>query len=172
MARIDRANRTRTDDPASTVAAGVSAGVVAAIVMIVFAMIVFSVRGQGFFTPLKVIGALFMGAEALVYDVWSSVLGLGIHLVTGAFFGVIFALVVRRVQTTSLRLAAGLAYGAVIFLVMTLFILPWANPVMAVAIQPSWFFLYHLAYGFVLPLMLPRRVSARTTYRRDLHARV
>lgn len=162
MARIE--TRTHTRDASYSVGAGISAGIVGALVMSLFAMIVFAFRGQGFFTPLQVMGALFMGGSALTYELWSTLLGLGIHMVTGAVFGVLFALLARPITSQSMRMAAGLAYGAVIFLVMTYLVLPWANPIMAMAIEPGWFFLYHLAFGLVLPLMLPRRDHVRVSY--------
>ena len=163
MARIQ--TRTSTRDASHSVGAGISAGVVGALVMGLFGMIVFAIRGQGFFTLPQVIGAVFMGDEALIYEVWATLLGFGVHLVTGAVFGVLFALLARPIHNQSMRMAAGLAYGAVIFLVMTYGVLPWANPIMAAAIEPGWFFLYHLAFGLVLPLMLPRREHVRVTYR-------
>jgi hypothetical protein len=166
MARIE----TRTRNTSYTVGAGIGAGMVAALVMGILAMIVFGARGQGFFTPLQVIAAVLMGSDALVYTFWSTLLGLGIHLITGAFFGALFALIARPIRTQSMRMAAGLTYGTVVFLVMTYLVLPWANPIMAAAIEPGWFYLYHLAYGAVLPLMLPRRATVTTTYRRESRA--
>lgn len=169
MARIETRRRTAGDATSYTVGAGIGAGIVAALVMVVFTMIAFAARGQGFFTPLQLIGALFMGGDALVYDFWSALLGLGIHMVMGAIFGVIFAAMARRMASYGVRLAAGLAYGAIIFLVMTYLVLPWANPLMAVGIEPGWFFLAHLAFGFTLGALMPRR--AVRAYREEAYSR-
>lgn len=169
MARIETRRRTAGESMSHTVGAGIGAGIVAALVMILFGMIVFAARELGFFRPLQLIGALFMGGDALVYTFWSALLGLGIHMVVGATFGVIFAAMARRMDSYGMRLAAGLAYGAIIFLVMTYLVLPWANPLMAVAIDPGWFFLAHLAFGFTLGALMPRR--AVRTYREEAYSR-
>ncbi len=158
MARLETTTGTR--DTSYTFGGGVGAGIVAALAMGLFAMIVFAARGQGFFTPLELMGATLMREEALEWTFWAVLLGLGIHLVLGAIFGVIFAAFARGMRTMAMRVAAGLAYGAIIFLVMTYLVLPWANPWLMAAIEPGWFFLYHLAFGLVLPLALPSRAPA------------
>lgn len=165
--------RTTHDTKRSVVGPGIGAGIVAAIVMGLFAMIVAAVRGAGFWAPMQLIGALYMGADIAQYEFWSAVLGIGTHLVVGAVFGVVFAALMRRVTSPGVQIAAGLAYGAIVFLVMTYLVLPWANPVMFSAIDAGWFFLYHLAFGLTLPLALPMRraATARTAYREEAYSR-
>lgn len=174
MARMETTRRPEVthgtrEDTRYTVGAGIGAGILAALVMGLFLMIVFAARGQGFWSPVVLIGAVFLGEDALVWQFWSGVLGMGIHLVLGAIFGVLFAAMVRGVRAYAVRVAAGLAYGAVLFLVMTYLVLPWANPYLALAIEPGWFFLAHLLFGLVLPLAMPRRAIAPRPGGRELY---
>ncbi len=169
MATQDTTPATATLTGRSVIGPGIAAGVIAALVMALVWSIVEALQGQGFWSPAQLIGALYMGTAVVAYPFWSAVLGIVTHLIIGAIFGVVFAALMRRVESPGLQAAAGLAYGAVIFLVMTYLVLPWADPVLFVNVDPGWFFLYHLVFGLILPLGLPirrqiaRRAVARST---------
>jgi hypothetical protein len=134
---------------------GISAGVLAAIIMGLVLVILSSLRGMGFWTPVELIGATYVGRNWIAMPVVSTLAGLGTHLVLGAFFGVLFRAMTRNVLNNGIRIAAGMAYGAVLFLVMTFLVLPWANPVMYATMNRGLFFLAHLVFGLALPLALP-----------------
>ncbi len=168
MARIERTTDvTRTPgSPEGVVGPGLIAGLVAAVVMGLIASIVATVNGLGFWTPMMLIGATFLGADWLSVPVWAALLGVGTHLFIGAAFGVLFTALTRNLRTTGAMLAAGLTYGAAIYLFMTFLVMPWADPVMYLGINEGLFFLYHLAYGATLPLALPVRFRGAVTGRR------
>jgi hypothetical protein len=134
--------------------AGAVGGIVAAAVMLLVATVVSATKGASGLEPVRLIGATFMGEEAMSRPVLSSVLGLVTHVIVGASFGVLFGYATQRIRSGPLLLTAGLAYAAAIFLVMTYAVLPWVNPLMAARMEPGWFFLYHLTFGLLLPATL------------------
>ncbi len=171
MARIETTSTETTRTPFARrgiVGPGIAAGLAGAVVMGLFAMIVAAVAGAGFWTPMELIGATYLGVDWVEVPSWSAVLGVATHLVIGAAFGVLFVALTRNIYNLGARIAAGLAYGAAVYLFMTFLVMPWADPVMYVAVDKGWFFLYHLAYGVTLPLALPMR--RRVTFPRHREA--
>ena len=128
----------------------VGAGLIAAIVMAVFAMIVAASRGPGFFAPMKLISAVVLGQRAMTIGAGAVVLGIAIHLAMGALLGALFAAVVFSRPSWLATVALALIYSTGVYLVMSILILPWGNPVMLHHISLSWFLLYHLAFGLTL----------------------
>lgn len=137
-----------------TTIAGAVCGIVAAVVMIMIATIIAAVQGADPFAPVILIGATFVGEDALTQPMMSSLVGVVTHVAMGAALGYLFGALTRRIASTGLLVATGLAYATVVFLVMTYLVLPFLNPLMAAQIQPGWFFVYHLAFGLVLPASL------------------
>jgi hypothetical protein len=160
---MERRDPTRPENVRRTAWAGAVGGIVAASAMLLFATIVSAMEGTGVLGPVMVIGATFLGESAMAQPIASSMLGLVTHVLMGAAFGMPFALVTRRIASSPLLLGAGVAYGAGIFLVMTYLVLPLVNPIMAATIEPGWWFLYHLAFGLLLPatLLVARRHVTR-----------
>ena len=80
-----------------------------------------------------------------------TIVGMVIHLALSSCSGLLFGLIVARLPMR------GLAYGALIWLVNTLAILPAINPTMQarVAIFPAWWFGLHMMFGAVLSLASP-----------------
>lgn len=140
--------------PDRTTIAGAVCGVVAAVVMIMIATIIAAVEGANPFAPVILIGATFVGEDALTQPMMSSIVGVVTHVAMGAALGYLFAAATRRIASTGLLVAAGLAYATMVFLIMTYLVLPFLNPLMAAQIEASWFFVYHLAFGLVLPASL------------------
>lgn len=134
---------------------GIVGGAVAAAVMALLAMIVSAGQGTGFWAPMELIGGTFMGPETMAHPFWSAVLGIWTHLMVGAALGVVFAALARRISYGGARIAAGVTYGALVFLGMTYLVLPWADAFMFVRIDTGLFFIYHLVFGLTLPLALP-----------------
>lgn len=156
-----------------SIAQGASAGALAAIVMGLVLMIVMAYRGAGFFTFLQLIGATLLGGDWMSSPIAAASIGGVLHLLTGASLGAMFAFLVRDVDEASSALAAGVAYGASVFLFMTFLILPWGNPVMFYSIDKGLYFLGHLVFGLTLPIALLRRrvtVERPTMHPRHRHA--
>lgn len=119
---------------AATTARGAIGGMIAAGVMAMFAMVAsVTYQHHGFFTPLFHISALFgspnpmmrsaeqaMADHRFWFDAGPAVLGLAIHMVTGAMFGMTFALLTTRLRVPA-NVLTGAAYGLAVF-VMSAFV--------------------------------------------------
>jgi uncharacterized membrane protein YagU involved in acid resistance len=135
-------------------AAGIAAGMLSAILMMGFMMAYSSVTGAGVTMPLKALGALVYGVEALVAGSMGMVAGAGIQLGFSIVLGVLFALCTSRRTSIVAALFAGIAVGIAIWVAMELVVLPYMNPTMAarVALMPLAYFIAHLLYGIGLGL--------------------
>jgi hypothetical protein len=118
---------------------GAVLGVVAAVAMGLFAMIASATyHDTGFFTPLHHIASALIAPDAMMrsmeagmhgdtfaISVGPALLGLGLHMLTGAFWGAIFGLIV---STGWLRgvggLIGGIVYGLAVMIVMAFVALP------------------------------------------------
>jgi hypothetical protein len=134
--------------------AGAVSGVIAAVVMLMVASIGSAMQGTLGLEPVLLIAATFLGEDAFARPVRSSIVGVGVHVVIGAGFGTFFGAVTHRLRSRPLLIAAGMAYGAIIFLFMAYLVLPQVNPRMLAFMVPGWFFLYHLAFGLTLALAM------------------
>lgn len=146
--------RTRTESP--LLGRGVAAGIAGAVAMGLIATFVSAISGTGFFTPAMLVGATYLGVDWSAAPAWAAVLGVVTHLAVGAAFGALFVALARNITSISAKFAAGVAYGAAVYLFMTFLLMPWANPVMYASIDKGSFFLLHLAYGAALPFALLR----------------
>lgn len=154
-------------------------GVVAAMAMAMFAMITsVSYQHHGFFTPLFHISALVGSPKSMMTSVaeamagnrfWfaagPAVVGLMIHMITGAAYGMGFDLLARRIPRTSL-LPVGVAYGVGVFVVSSFIALPLAAAVtgsgvtisdMASMVGWATFAIEHMMFGVVLGAIALRR---------------
>jgi hypothetical protein len=158
------------------VGVGALVGVGAAIVMAIFAMIASATyHHTGFFTPLYHIASAViapstmmrsmeggMHGNAFVFSLGPAIVGLGLHLATGAFWGAIFGLIV---STGWLRgpvgLLAGIVYGLAVMVVMAFLALPviaavfgGGQPISDMPKLAGWgtFTIEHALYGAVLGL--------------------
>jgi len=161
--------------PAPLLLRGAIYGMVASMAMAMFAMIAsVTYQHHGFFTPLVHISALLGSPDAMMTSVsqamagnhfWfaagPAVLGLMIHMVTGAAYGMVFVLIAQRVRR-SLVIPAGMVYGLAVFVVSSFIGLPIAarltgsGPVIAnMAKMVGWptFAVEHLMFGTVLGLL-------------------
>jgi hypothetical protein len=155
---------------------GALLGVVAAVVMGMFAMIASATyQDTGFFTPLHHIAsslieptAMMRSMEAgLAGDTFAisagpALLGLTLHLATGAFWGAIFGLIVSTGWLRGVTgLVAGIVYGLAVMLVMAFIALPviaaafgGGEPISDMPRLVGWgtFAIEHAMYGAVLGL--------------------
>jgi hypothetical protein len=160
---------------------GALVGVLAALVMGVFAMIASATyHDTGFFTPLHHIASALIAPDAMMrsmeagmagdtfaISVGPALLGLALHLVTGAFWGAVFGLLV---STGWLRgvggFLAGIVYGLAVMVVMAFVALPvianvfgGGEPISDMPKLAGWgtFTIEHALYGAVLGLWALRR---------------
>jgi uncharacterized membrane protein YagU involved in acid resistance len=151
---------------------GILAGMTAAIPMGLFAMIAAATyQHRGFYTPLYQIASL-LGDDTLGASVRQAargepfyfvpepvVFGASTHLMVGAFFGAVFAVVTKPARSRSISVLTGIVYGLVVMLAMGLVVVPAADAVLGRAERlqdlPSmagwWTFTFqHVIYGLVL----------------------
>ena len=155
---------------------GALLGVVAAVVMGVFAMIASATyHDTGFFTPLHHIASALieptammrsmeagMAGDTFAISVGPALLGLALHLATGAFWGAIFGLIVSTGWLRGVTgLVAGIVYGLAVMVVMAFLALPviaavfgGGEPISDMPRLAGWgtFAIEHAIYGAVLGL--------------------
>lgn len=158
------------------------AGMIAGVVMAMFAMVAsVTYQHHGFFTPLFHISALFGSPDAMMrsameamagnkfwFSAGPAALGLLIHLMTGAMFGIGFAFLARRLPRT-LLVPAGAIYGLAVFVVSAFVGLPVAAKVtstgttisdMASMVGYATFAVEHMMFGLVLGALALRTSPA------------
>jgi len=155
---------------------------IAGAVMAMFAMVAsVTYQHHGFFTPLFHISALFGSPDAMMrsgmeamagnkfwFSAGPAALGLLIHMMTGAMFGIGFALLARRLSRT-LLVPAGVVYGLAVFVVSAFVGLPVAaritnsgNIISDMASMVGWatFAIEHMMFGLVLGALALRTAPA------------
>lgn len=157
---------------------GVLAGVGASLVMAMYAMIAAGTyQHSGFFTPLYHIAATFaapdtmmksmeaaMAGNSFTFAFGPAVLGAMIHMMVGAMYGAVFAVVARFLQWHGAALvAAASAWGLVVFAISSWIGLPIAaalfgggDPIrdMASMVGYPTFIVEHLLFGATLGILL------------------
>ena len=160
---------------------GALLGAAAALVMGMFAMIASATyHDTGFFTPLHHIASAVieptammrsmeagMAGDTFAISVGPALLGLTLHLGTGAFWGAIFGLIVSTGWLRGVSgLVGGIVYGLAVMLVMAFLALPviaaafgGGEPVSDMPRLAGWatFAVEHAIYGAVLGLWPLRR---------------
>ncbi len=138
----------------SKLVAGIIDGILSAILMMGFMMAYSSATGAGVTMPLKALGALVYGVEALVAGSMAMLAGAGIQLGFSIVLGILFALCMSRRTSIVATMFAGIAVGIVIWVAMELVVLPYMDPTMAarIALMPMAYFVAHLLYGIGLGL--------------------
>lgn len=158
------------------------AGMIAGAGMAMFAMVAsVTYQHHGFFTPLFHISALFGSPDAMMrsameamagnkfwFSAGPAVLGLLIHMMTGAMFGIGFAFLARRLPRT-LLVPAGAIYGLAVFVVSAFVGLPVAAKItgsgttisdMASMVGYATFAIEHMMFGLVLGALALRTAPA------------
>jgi hypothetical protein len=162
--------------PWRQVVTGAAVGVVAAVAMAMFAMIAAATyQGTGFFTPLYHIASSVIdpatmmrsmeaaaGGDAFTFSAGPAAVGVGLHMLTGAFWGAIFGLLVSTGRLSGwVGFLGGIVYGLAVMVVMSFVTLPVIAEVFgggeAISDMPrlvGWgtFTIEHVIYGAVLGL--------------------
>jgi hypothetical protein len=157
-----------------TVVAGAVAGIVAGAVMAMYAMLASATfLHQGFFTPLYGIASPLVGPGAMMtsmqrgvyFALGPALLGLVVHMMWAALYGVVFELIARAAQLRDVQaVIAGAVYGLAIELFMSVVVL-W---ILGLASMPGTiglpsFTVEHLLFGLTLGFWVvacPRDVAA------------
>ncbi|WP_273888695.1 hypothetical protein [Rubrobacter naiadicus] len=149
------------------VIAGLIGGLIAGVIFAAFEMVVAAIMGQGFFTPLMMIGAIGLGKEALptpkpMIGLSTIVpVGLAIHMFLSMIYGVVFGAFVWGVSFlhgNRLRLVgAATVFGLVLWIVNFYVIAPLAFSWFAMANPVVQFFAHTFFFGTVLGLLLSAR---------------
>ncbi len=140
-------------------------GMLGGILMMLFAMIATATYLQmDFFTPLYAIAAPLIGPQPLLtsllqggfyLDPGPALLGLVIHLLWAALWGVIFGLLARRLHLTGgVAIISGLLYGVLVMLVMIYIVVPIVGAPNLLQLVGSFSFTIANALFYGLPLGL------------------
>jgi hypothetical protein len=180
-----------TSVPWGHLGAGALLGAGAAVVMAMYAMIAAATyQGTGFFTPLYHIASAVLdpsamtrsmeaagGGDTFVFSAGAAVVGLSLHLLTGAFWGAIFGLIVSTGRLRGVAgLIAGIVYGLAVMVVMAFVGLPviaaifdGGEPISDMPRLAGWgtFTIEHAIYGAVLGLWPLLKPSPRTATKRS-----
>ena len=136
---------------------GIWAGIAAGIVLAVFMMvIVATVLGKPLLAPVNMMGAAFLGKEALMNPgMGSIILGLIVHIIDSAILGIVFVYIARSLNGgMGANTIYGIVYGLLVWLLMAFIVLPIMNSPMA-EVTGGWFVVAHLIFGVVLGLLTP-----------------
>ncbi len=133
------------------VARGVVGGIVAGGLFLAATMWFATSVGDPAKAPLLMMSTLVKGDEAMMAGTASVGLGLAVHLVLSAGFGVAFAMIASRLRTAGTLAAAGVAYGAALYVVNFKVLSPTLFTTFKMANQP-FELVVHVAFGALLSL--------------------
>src|SRR6266487_6022321 len=144
---------------------GALAGVIGGVLMALFSMLATATYLQmGFFTPLYAIAAPLIGPQSLMSSLQQgsfylapgpALLGLVVHLLWAALWGVIFVLLARRLHLTGgVAIISGLVYGVLVMLVMIFIVVPIVGAPNLLQLLGSFSFIFANALFYGLPLGL------------------
>ena len=140
---------------------GAMAGVVAGVVFAAFEMVVSAVMmgAAAFWTPLRMIGAIALGPEALdpTYSLAAAGLaGLAVHVVLAVVYGGVFAAIAGGLRSGPAIIGLASAYGFALWLLNFYVIAPAAFPWFGDANPTVQFIAHTVFFGTVLGIYLWR----------------
>lgn len=103
--------------------------------------------------PLLMMSTILKGDEAMMAGTASVAVGLAVHVVLSAAFGAVFAALASRLRTAGAIAAAGMAHGAVLYLLNFKVLSPVLFTTFEMANQP-FELVVHVAFGALLSLAL------------------
>ena len=110
------------------IAAGVTGGILFAAFEMLAAAALMGM--QSVFMPLRMIGAMALGAEALDAGYWlvtAAIAGLIVHMILSVVFAAVFAWIASPAATDSMLALGGIVFGTVLWLVNFYLIAPLAG---------------------------------------------
>jgi hypothetical protein len=143
--------------------AGLLGGIVAASLLALFRTLVALLQGR---SPARFAAevAAFVFPNSTVSSIpptLAVIVALSAHLGIGAALGILYARLASRNVSVGTDLLSGIAFGVVVYFVMTRAVLPWANPILAASEPGFWCFVGHVLFGATLGLVVPLRRGAR-----------
>ncbi|WP_053960881.1 hypothetical protein [Sulfobacillus thermosulfidooxidans] len=140
---------------------GILGGIVGAVVMAMWAMMVSAFSGMGFWAPVQLIAAVWLGASAMHLSFGVIILGLMTHMMMGMVLGVVLAVLFRilGIPGGMGRLVWGMVYGLVIWVINQFAVLPLIDPLMASHMPPWAFAIAHMMFGIVAAAFLLHSTS-------------
>jgi uncharacterized membrane protein YagU involved in acid resistance len=144
--------------------AGAIAGMIGGIVMAMFTMIATATYlGMGFFTPMYVIASPLTGRQTMMmamhggafyFALGPAVLGLVVHMLWSACWGIIFGLIASGLHLRGVAaVIGGMVYGVLVMLVMNFILLPIVGaPNLLTLLGGTTFIIGHLLFGMVVGL--------------------
>ena len=139
------------DGIAGRLARGVVGGLVAGALFILATLWFAASTGGDANGPLMMISTIVLGKEAITDGTASAGVGIAVHAVLSAFFGILFGLAVPMFRTNGTLLLAGTAYGALLYVVNFKIFAPLAFPVLEMANQP-FEVVVHIVFGTLLAI--------------------
>ncbi|MCA1701970.1 MAG: hypothetical protein LC808_01335 [Actinobacteria bacterium] len=180
-----------------TVALGATGGIIAAVVMAIYAMVAAATyQHTGFFTPMYHIASSVMSPSTMMasakdasqghlfdLSLGPALVGLVVHMVVGAAYGIVFALLARLLTLRGVTLVlAGALFGLVAMGISSVALLPatasllgGGEPISDMPTIVGWptFSLEHILFGVVLGAILALRgdgLGSRATSSRQVRA--
>jgi len=144
--------------------AGAIAGMLGGAMMAMFTMIATGTYlHMGFFTPLYAIASPLAGPQSMMtamhggvfyFALGPAVLGLVVHMMWSALWGIIFGLIAAGLHLRgAAAVIAGMVYGVLIMLVMNFILLPIVGaPNLLTLLGGPTFIIGHLLFGMVVGL--------------------
>lgn len=136
---------------------GLVAGIVAGLVFAAFEMLAsaFMMGAGAFFMPLRMIGAIALGSQALDpgYSLWTAgFAGVVVHMVLAIIYGLIFGAVATMLRGAAALISLGWIYGLALWLVNFYVIAPTTFPWFLDANPVVQFIAHTFFFGAVLGL--------------------
>ena len=134
---------------------GAVAGLIAGIPLLVIVCAAASAAGLATTLPIAWIGALIYGDDAMQGGGQGVLGGLGVHAITCALLGALYAIATRPLpRAVGAQLGSGLVFGVVVWVAMVFVLIPRANPFLAerIAGAPVAWLIAHVAFGLTLGL--------------------
>jgi hypothetical protein len=161
---------------------GVYGGVIGSLAMAMYAMIISnSVKHTGFFTPLYHIASSFISPNAMMtsmgqamqgnsgyFALGPAVVGVIVHMMTGAIAGAIFGIIIAQVHASrAVTVVAGTMFGLLVMVVNSFIGLPIAShlfgggkPISDMAKIVGWghFTVEHIIFGMMLGIIVAAKL--------------
>jgi hypothetical protein len=136
---------------------GAIGGIVAGIVFAMFEMIASAVMmgGEAFFMPLRMIGAIILGEQALepTYSLWAAgAAGVIVHIVLAVIYGAVFTLILGGLRSVFWEIVLGGLYGFALWLINFYVIAPALFPWFLDADPVIQFLAHTVFFGMMLGL--------------------
>jgi len=146
-------------------------GILAGVVFAMFEMIMAALLGDGFFMPLRMIGAMVLGRDALMSSyslAGAAMVGLIVHMMLSAMFGVTFGVVIGAIpalrSSRAMLVVAATVFGFVLWIVNFYLITTFAFDWFTMSNQTVQFFAHTFFFGSMLGILFAARsaISAKS----------